>query len=281
MALPVKVISDIQAGYAYYSDLISEYIADLEKGCDCPDKDIKCLRQLLFGLSYKQSVGIFDEYAESMYYQMMGIIGGVSFVYTDLSVYAGADRSSPINIPQTFTATIQMGSYAIASILWTQVSGTPANLSGQNTATLNVSNFPLGPSSYKVTVTDTEGTIVSSTVVLTGQVVVTSTAYFLGKNTNVLPTLSELLAGTAVTFNLNTPTITIPYNSEDYLYYFTGIPNSEGAFNHYQNLNVPTDNGNIGTSDDLFNSSVAVGTYNVYRPNYAVRIVDPLRLERT
>lgn len=166
---PQQVLSDINDGKEYYSKLNELFIEDLKRGCsDCVPKQGDALMGVLNSLIYKVSVDDYDTEAISLYTELMEMIGGVIYVGVPPQVSAGADRSASINIPQVFTAAITQGTAPIESILWTQISGTTATLTNANTASVTVSNFPLGVITLQVTVEDEDGEIATDTVTLTG-----------------------------------------------------------------------------------------------------------------
>lgn len=194
---------------------------------------------------------------------------GSGTIVTAPTVDAGGDKTSQLGVEQTFVATITPGSGSITSILWEQVSGTTATLSGQNTDTLKVNGFALGVSTFKVTVTDSNGLIVTDQVVLTGTNISTITAYF-GTRVDKTPlTLGNITALTPVELTL-IDGVLIPFSNPSYLFNVVAIPNDFAIPTKYQNTTIADDNGNIGTDQDLFGPHYTVGTFNVLITEYAV-----------
>lgn len=86
MAIPSKVLEDIELGKEYFCKLNAEYISELKKGCDgCFPKDYICLQEILRDLGYKVEQDNFDDVALTLYNKMMLIIGGVAYVPPVLS----------------------------------------------------------------------------------------------------------------------------------------------------------------------------------------------------
>jgi len=96
MAFPTQVLSDIVTAKEYCSKLNEGFIADLKRGCDnCTPKQGYCLMGLLTSLEYKASVGVYDKESQSLYLQMMEIIGGEAYVpVSDARIYFGSTETN-------------------------------------------------------------------------------------------------------------------------------------------------------------------------------------------
>jgi hypothetical protein len=94
---------------------------------------------------------------------------------------------------------------------------------------------------------------------------------------NAVLTLEQILAGSSMPYTFGEQVI-VPFGNDEYLFNWFAVPIIQPVFNHYQNINVPIDQGSIGTPSDLFNAPVIVTGYNLYMGNFTVPITDPLLL---
>jgi len=78
---PVQVLSDIQIGKQYFSDLNQVYLSDMNSGgCTCDTETLYDLDNILNDLVDKVEINSFDEDAMGLYNKMMEIIGGEAYV---------------------------------------------------------------------------------------------------------------------------------------------------------------------------------------------------------
>lgn len=77
MATPEQIAADLLRGKAYFSELNAENIQDLKKGCNCgcDDKLSVCLARIVKGLQYRVDQNIYDDITNTLYTQMILIIG--------------------------------------------------------------------------------------------------------------------------------------------------------------------------------------------------------------
>lgn len=106
---------------------------------------------------------------------------------------------------------------------------------------------------------------------------VEASIFFGTSATDTTLTLEQILAGTPVAYSAGDD-IVIPFDNDEYLFNWVALPETITVPNHYQNQNVPSDEGNLGTPDDLLDAPVLVGGYNLMMGNYPVPITDPLLL---
>lgn len=76
MATPIQIDEDLIRGKAYFSDLNADNIKDLFNGCNCScDKLSVCLARIVKSLQYRVDQNIYDAITDTLYNQMMLIIG--------------------------------------------------------------------------------------------------------------------------------------------------------------------------------------------------------------
>lgn len=76
MATPIQIAADLIRGKAYFSQLNSENIENLFKGCGCGDSELSvCLARIVKALQYRVDQSIYDEITDGLYTKMMLIIG--------------------------------------------------------------------------------------------------------------------------------------------------------------------------------------------------------------
>ena len=76
MSSVAEIQADIIRGKAMYSDLTAEYLSDLKKGCgDCLPTNYKCLKRHIRALEYQVTKGIVTPLAESLYQELLLILG--------------------------------------------------------------------------------------------------------------------------------------------------------------------------------------------------------------
>lgn len=106
MEFPQLILDDIETGKVYLSKLISDGLVDKKNGCvDCGCSDTtSCLKSILFSLDYKVSVNTYDATAESLYLQMMDIIGGIVPINITSTVFWGTWTGTTITEAQIVAA---------------------------------------------------------------------------------------------------------------------------------------------------------------------------------
>lgn len=123
MATPIQIAEDLIRGKAYFSDLNANNIAELFKGCSCngDNKLSVCLARIVKSLQYRVDQAIYDDITDTLYTQMMLIIGdyqvsppepvnyGVSYGYSPVD-YTGNYE----NMIFQFTKQIPLGSTSIS-----------------------------------------------------------------------------------------------------------------------------------------------------------------------
>lgn len=94
MALPTEILELIQEGKAYLSDLNEEWKDDLKKGCnDCAPKEYYRLARILDSLEDKTE---YDEVAQKLIYEMVGIIGGEVTPVGQMLAYFGSKMDGTV-----------------------------------------------------------------------------------------------------------------------------------------------------------------------------------------
>lgn len=114
---------------------------------------------------------------------------------------AGADKSITLPTNSTsFTGTGTDSDGTIAGYAWILVNGPSCTLSGQNTATLSVSNLIAGTYTFRLTVTDNSSGTASDEVILTVQPATVNQSPVVNAGSDVsitLPTNAAVLSGSA------------------------------------------------------------------------------------
>lgn len=96
MAFPTDVLTEIQRGEQYLSNLNTEYLADLQRGCtDCLPSDFDCLRYTMRALKYKVILDEYDSIAISNLEMMQKIIGDYQVV-TPAKAYWGVKANGTV-----------------------------------------------------------------------------------------------------------------------------------------------------------------------------------------
>ncbi len=165
---PQQALNDIQRGIQYLSNLNQEYLSDLQRGCvTCKPDSFDELKNTIRALEYKVALDQYDAVAAANLNIMLKIIGGYTLKVPP-TVNAGSDQTVTIDTASvTFNAVITQGSGTITSISWEQISGTQATLTNADTANLTVTGIALGTIGLQLTVTDSNGFVVSDEVTLT------------------------------------------------------------------------------------------------------------------
>lgn len=269
---PAEALADIQRGNQYLSNLNDDYLERLTIGCfNCEDETFKTLRETMLSLQYKVELDEYDEVALRNLDIMLYIIGDYQ-LQTSISVDAGANQSSETDETVIFTATVTLGSAPLQSILWEQVSGTPATLSGTTTATLQVTGFTLGESVFKVTATDTNEMVATDTVTLTG---ITDTQRIAYWGVGAVPNYAGIIASSQVAFNSG-GSIIIPFNMTDADNLWFAYPQAEPTKNYYQDTLNPLNKGNMGTDQDYIGAPVIVTDLKVQNSYYPLIQPNPI-----
>lgn len=258
-AFPTEALYDLERGEQYLSNLNTEYLDDLKKGCyDCLPDSFECLRYIISALKYKRDLEQYDSIAIANLNMMLKIIGGYQLI-TGPTVSAGAPQVVSIDAgPAVFTANVTQGSGSIVSYLWEQTSGTSATLSGANTAVLSVSNFAVGVIGLKVTVTDSNGLKASATTQLTGSNATAKTAYFSTGPDFTIPSYATIVSTwTPVSFQPG-GAINFSFNVTDLSILKVAYPQNEPLKNRWIDINDVLLFGAIGTEEDLWGAATNV-----------------------
>lgn len=102
--------------------------------------------------------------------------------------------------------------------------------------------------------------------------------YFGTSATNDPLTLEEILEGTPVVYDADEG-IVIPFNNPSYLFNWIALPAGIPIPNHFQNLEVPVDEGPLGSDEDLLGEAALIDdTYNLMMGSYEVPLTDELLL---
>lgn len=72
---PDDVVTDVERGNAYYSNLQAEYSSDLKKGCDCTPTSYTCLKRITSALDKKVALEQYDDISKGLVDKMIKIIG--------------------------------------------------------------------------------------------------------------------------------------------------------------------------------------------------------------
>ena len=81
VVFPQEAIDNILRGKQYLSNLNTEYIEDLKKGCtDCKPSSFECLKQLLRALDYKNNLDQYDDIAIALLKKVQVIVGSYIFL---------------------------------------------------------------------------------------------------------------------------------------------------------------------------------------------------------
>lgn len=256
---PTEALLEIQRGNQYFSNLSQEYLNDLKNGCtNCKPDAFECLRNVMMALNYKVELEQYDSVSIKNIDIMLKIIGGYQLVVAP-TVDAGANQVVSIDdSPAIFTATVTLGSGSLISILWEQISGTPATLSEADTAVLSVSDFSVGVLGLKVTITDSNGLQASDTVQLTGSNATAKIAYYSFGADFIIPSYATIVnTWTQVSFQPN-GVINFPFNVTDLSILKVAYPQSEPLKNRWIDINDVLLFGAIGTEEDLWGSATNV-----------------------
>lgn len=156
MAFPSQVLTDINSGKQYLSDLNASYITEIKKGCmDCAPNDYYCLSRILKSLIDLSVVGDYTDVAVELHNQLMLIIGGGGAVKlsqtitfptlptgkqvgdADFSPGATASSGLPVSYASgnTSVATIVNGLIHIVGLGSTNITASQAGDSTYNAAT--------------------------------------------------------------------------------------------------------------------------------------------------
>jgi len=266
---PQEILDKIDNGNSYLSNLVQEYKDALGKGCNDVPNAMECLKNTMNSLNWRKNLSgvVYNDIDEKNIDIMLKIIGDYSNKIPP-SVNAGADRTvNTSDAPVVFTATVTLGSGTLVSILWEQISGTTAVISGQNTTTLSVNSFSVGEMIFKVTVTDSNNLTASDTVKLTGVQSTELFAYFGGLDDKTILNESQITSGSFTTF-YNMASVKIPYNIPDYKFLWFAIPTGQPIKNWFQDTVRLDNNGPIGTENDFYDAPVASGIFDFYITNY-------------
>lgn len=267
--IPEIVIENLTKARNYYSNLNSEVIDNLKKGCmDCEVKSYTCLKRIITALEDKIELDVYDDVAEKLYTQMMIIIGDY-VTQTPPTVDAGSDQTAEIGGTVVFTAVGTAGSSPIVSYLWTQTSGTPATLTNANTASVSVSNYPEGAITLKITVTDENGLTGSDTVQLTGTEASLVGYWWLSDEGDEPLTESEILEQNEFNF-ADGGSMTVAFTGLTYKVPNIAYPDSQANRTEYVNADNPVDTGDLGTGTDLLNAVVVTGAFKQQNGNYVI-----------
>lgn len=79
---PDEALTDIENGRRYFSALNSEYIGEMQKGCDCKPLAYDCLMNTLKAVEYKNELNEYDDIAKKNLDIMLKIIGEAPIVET-------------------------------------------------------------------------------------------------------------------------------------------------------------------------------------------------------
>lgn len=123
MATPIQIDEDLIRGKAYFSDLNADNIKDLFNGCNCScdNKLSVCLARIVKSLQYRVDQNVYDAITDTLYNQMMLIIGdyqvspptpvnyGINYGYSPID-YTGNYSA----IPFQFTKQVALGSTSIS-----------------------------------------------------------------------------------------------------------------------------------------------------------------------
>lgn len=275
MAFPQIFLDDLQRGKSFFSELDAEDTENLESGCaSCTVKNYECLSVILNSLEMKVELDEYDDVAITEYEKMLLIIGDYT-VKIPPTVFAGVNQTLPIDETALFNAIITLGSGTLVSILWTQISGTPATLTNANTANLSVTNFPIGNITLKVTVTDSNDLTAVDTVVLTGVAVVpTVRVYYISKSDDIIPTEAEILAASFVDVVVGSNYV-VPVNG-DFNYHFVAQPSTEPNKVRWEDT-VDTDNNGVIAAGNTWYDAGVVTTFEVYVTSFKTEFDNPLR----
>lgn len=274
---PIEALNELERGEQYFSNLKEEYLNDLKLGCDCcyPDS-FELLRTTIKALQYKRDLEQYDSVAIENIDIMLKIIGGYVLVVSP-SVDAGLDQSQPIGDTVVFTATITEGSSPISSILWTQISGSEATLSGVDTNVLTVSNYGLGAFVFKIMVTDGNGLSASDTVQLTGLSDDNVIAYWGTKASTGTLTRTQILAGQQINYNAGASFI-IPVNMGSPLVLWFAYLSTEPTKTYYEDTVNPLNKGWMLSDQDYIGAPVIVSEFKYQEAYYPLQQVNPLEI---
>lgn len=275
---PPEAITDIKRGKKYYSDLNKQHLDLQATGCGCcePDNFI-CLKQILRSLDYKVELDEYDDIAQGLIENMIKIIGNYTLVIFP-RVDAGADQV--VQLPTstgTLTGTVIVGTYPIASYLWTKVSGGNIVFANPTLISTGYSGITAGTYVIKLTVTDTMGNSSSDTLKISALANV-GRVYYMFKPTISPPTESEILASPyipisegsnySVPWNLNlTPNVCFAFE-----------PSTEPLKTKWQDVGNPSLNGNIGSPSDMI-AVVVVGAFRGYYVQYPTVFENEIELK--
>lgn len=265
----ITLTNDLERGRLFLSDAVQEEIDRLETGIKvkCLNKGT-CMYNLISSIEYKIALDEIDEVTDNLYKKMMLLIEGYSTIIPS-TVNAGIDQTVQTGQTVNFVATIVEGTYPVVNIQWTQTAGTTAILTNANTASLTVSNYSTGVSTFKVTITDSTGATASDIVNLIGtlsQVV----AYYGFKNNNTVLTYSQIVAGSTKAF-ADQGSVLISYEVTTPSYLWFAIPVSQPDKNYYTDPTDPLNQAYIGTEETLFGAATVVTgstNYKFYITNY-------------
>lgn len=264
--IPEYVITDLARAKNYYSNLNFETIENMQDGCmDCEVKSYSCLKRIIIALEDKIELDVYDDIAEKLYTQMMIIIGDY-VTQTPPTVNAGVDQTAEIGGTVIFTATGTAGSSPIVSYQWTQIGGTPATLTNANTASVSVSNYPVGAITLKVTVTDQNNLTGSDTATLTGTEASLVGYWFESQDGQPL-TNSQILASNPFNFT-DGGSLNVPFNIDQFAFYGFAYPIAQPTKTNYQDVANPLNQGEIGSPTDLFGAVSTTADFKQHITNY-------------
>lgn len=102
MATPSEIAADLIRGKAYFSMLNANNIAELFKGCSCngDNKLSVCLARIVKSLQYRADQGIYDDITDTLYIQMILIIGEFSAAPLSKFYYTTKINSVPLTVEE-------------------------------------------------------------------------------------------------------------------------------------------------------------------------------------
>lgn len=159
-----ELITEYQRGQCFYSELKANEAYTASLGNLSCGTDSRNLEVLLFAVKFQIPLDV-DKTSDKLYRCLTKMLGDFD-AFVGPRVSAGADRIVEVGTTQTLIAIITVGSAAITSILWTQLSGSEVTLAGENTDTLIISDLVIDDYLFKVVTTDANGMKASDMMVI-------------------------------------------------------------------------------------------------------------------
>lgn len=268
MAIPQEILDDVIRGKRFYSDINNSYLTNQSTGCGCCEpSNYTCLNDNLRSLDYKIALDEYDDVTIDLHKQLIFIIGNYTPVIFP-KVNAGADQVKQLPISTgTLTGTVIVGTFPIASYLWTKVSGGNIVFDDPTLLSTGYSGLVAGTYSIKLTVTDTMGNSASDTLKITALANV-GKIYYAFQDTITPPTEAEILTLPFISYSEGSDYV-VPWdlNTVTPKYCFAFEPIAEPLKTKWQDVEVSANNGNIGAPSDMI-AVTTVGGFRVYYVQY-------------